>query len=192
MQRCHGVHFTSFHQNIIPHELCIWNQTSISEHWGFFEVHTIIRWSLTFFHFSISNASIEQNLCNVHIVGKESGFRFVCGKLCSVLLKCLNLPSCINASNGDPNGLQKFLNHPLTQSECPDARKNDCKKPPTPKCPKIVPKRRFHKRKIRTGRWPVQKPIFARFRVESQKYRKNYISSHFSFFFLWKYVQIPT
>lgn len=173
MQRCHGVHFTSFLQNIISHEMCIWNQTSISERCGFFEVHTNIPWSLTFFHFWISNASIEQNLCNVHIVSKESGFRSVCVMLGFVLLKCLNLPSCTNATNVYPIGSQKFLNHPLTQLECPDARKNGCKKPPTPKCPKIVPKRRFHKRKINTGRWPVQKPIFPRFRIESQKCRKK-------------------
>jgi len=57
------------------------------------------------------------------------------------------------------------------------------KMPPTTKCQKIVPKRRSHKRKINTGRWPAQNPIFLRFRNESQKCAKNCIFERFSLIF---------
>ena len=154
------------------------NQASISERCGFFEVHTNTPWSLTFFQFWISNASIGQNLCNVQIVGKESGFLSVCVMLGFVLLKCFNLPSCTNATNVYPIGSQKFLNHPLTQRWCPETPKNGCKKPPTPKSPKFVPKRRFHKRKsIRAG--DLSKNRFFRvFALSRRKVAKTGIVAH--------------
>ena len=46
-------------------------------------------------------------------------------------------------------------------------------KAPDPEKPKIRPKTTFPQEKINTGRWPVQKPIFLRFRIESQKFREK-------------------
>jgi len=56
-------------------------------------------------------------------------------------------------------------------------------KAPDPEKPEIRPKTAFPQEKINTGRRPVQKPIFPRFRIESQKGSKNWYCSPFSWFF---------
>ena len=48
-----------------------------------------------------------------------------------------------------------------------------CQKAPDPEMPEICPKTAFPQEKINTGRGPVQKPIFSRFRIEWQKGSKN-------------------
>jgi len=107
----------------------------------------------------------------------------MCVMLGFCLQQCFNLPSWTNATNNSPIGSKKIQYNSWTQRWCPETPKNGAKKPLTPKSPKFVPKRRFHKRKSIRAVDLSKNRFFRVFALSGRKVAKIGIVVYFCVFF---------
>ena len=141
-------------------------QAWISERCRLIELHTNTSCTQTICQFRISNASSGQDKCNDPVIAEETDLLPVLVLLAFVLHPCFNMPSWTYATIINAIGSKNSIHHSLTQGWCPETPQNDWKKPPDPEKPEICPKTAFPQEKNNTGRGPVQKPIFPRFRTK--------------------------
>jgi hypothetical protein len=153
-------------------------QAWISERCRLIELHTNTSCTQTICQFRISNASSGQDKCNDPVIAEETDLLPVLVLLAFVLHPCFNMPSWTYATIINAIGSKNSIHHSLTQGWCPETPQNDWKKPPTPKSPKFVPKRRFHKRKsIRAGD-PSKNRFFRVFALSSRNVAKTAILAY--------------
>jgi hypothetical protein len=121
-----------------------------------------------------------------HLLAQEADMMPVSVTLAFVLHQCFSRPSWTFATNMSPIGSKNLINHALAQCWCPETPQNVCKKFPTPKSPKFVPRRRFHKRKsIRAGD-PVQNRFFRVFALKGRNVGKTAIVAYFGSYLVQK------